>query len=90
MVWKLDRLSQSLKQLITTVERLGERAIGFRSLTERIDTTSAGGKLTFFERGIIRERTLAGLAAARAHLLPCPALHRVPDIGRLGPHAAAV
>jgi len=74
VVWKLDRLARSLKQLTETVERLGEQAIGFRSLTERIDTTSAGGKLTFhlfstlaeFARGIIRERTLAGLDAARA------------------------
>jgi len=67
VVWKLDRLARSLKQLIETVERLGEQAIGFRSLTERIDTTTAGGKLTVhlfgvlaeFARGIIRERTLA-------------------------------
>jgi len=74
VVWKLDRLARSLKQLIETVERLGEQAIGFRSLTEQIDTTTAGGKLTFhlfgalaeFECGIIRERTLAGLDAARA------------------------
>jgi len=74
VVWKLDRLARSLKQLIETVERLGEREIGFRLLTERIDTTTAGGKLPFhlfgalaeFERGIIRERALAGLNAARA------------------------
>lgn len=74
-VWKLDRLARSLKQLIETVEGLEERGIGFRSLTENIDTTSPGGKLVFhlfaalaeFERGLIRERTLAGLASARAH-----------------------
>jgi len=74
VVWKLDRLARSLRQLIETVEMLEERGIGFRSLTEDIDTTSPGGKLVFhifaslaeFERGIIRERTKAGLAAARA------------------------
>lgn len=73
VVWKLDRLARSLRQLIETVESLEERGIGFRSLTESIDTTTNGGKLVFhlfaalaeFERGLIRERTLAGLAAAR-------------------------
>ncbi len=74
VVWKLDRLARSLKQLIETVERLGERDIGLRSLTEQIDTTSPGGRLIFhifgalaeFERAIIRERTMAGLKAARS------------------------
>ncbi len=74
VVWKLDRLARSLKQLIETVELLSEEKIGFRSLTESIDTTSSGGSLIFhvfgalaeFERSIIRERTTAGLAAARA------------------------
>jgi len=74
VVWKLDRLARSLKQLIETVEMLSEREIGLRSLTEAIDTTSPGGLLVFhvfgalaeFERSIIRERTTAGLAAARA------------------------
>lgn len=74
VVWKLDRLARSLKQLIETVEMLEDRKIGFRSLTEAIDTTTSGGKLVFhifaalaeFERGIIRERTNAGLASARA------------------------
>jgi DNA invertase Pin-like site-specific DNA recombinase len=74
VVWKLDRLARSLKQLIETVEMLSERRIGFRSLTESIDTTSSGGRLIFhvfgalaeFERSIIRERTTAGLIAARA------------------------
>src|SRR3954454_12384828 len=69
-----DRLARSLKQLIETVEGFGTRGIGLRSLTEAIDTSSAGGKLVFhlfaalaeFERGVIRERTLAGLQAARA------------------------
>jgi DNA invertase Pin-like site-specific DNA recombinase len=74
VVWKLDRLARSLKQLIETVELLENRGIGLRSLTEAIDTTTAGGKLVFhvfgalaeFERSIIRERTKAGLDAARA------------------------
>jgi len=79
VVWKLDRLARSMKQLIETVEGLDGRGIGFRSLTEAIDTTTPGGKLVFhifgalaeFERSIIRERTNAGLKAAR-------------DRGRLG------
>lgn len=74
VVWKLDRLARSLKQLIETVEDLEARGIGFQSVTEAIDTTSAGGKLVFqifgalaeFERGMIRERTMAGLESARA------------------------
>lgn len=74
VVWRLDRLGRSLTHLVATVNELHERQIGFRSLTEAIDTTTAGGRLTFhlfaaiaeFERELIRERTLAGLAAARA------------------------
>ena len=74
VVWKLDRLARSLKQLIETVEALEARKIGFRSITEAIDTTTSGGRLVFhifaalaeFERSIIRERTMAGLASARA------------------------
>jgi len=74
VVWKLDRLARSIKQLIETVEMLDEQTIGFRSLTEAIDTTTSSGRLVFhifaalaeFERGIIRERTKAGLASARA------------------------
>lgn len=74
VVWRLDRLARSLGQLIETVEHLDARQIGFRSLTEAIDTHSAGGRLVFhlfgamaeFERSLIRERTRAGLAAARA------------------------
>ena len=74
VVWRLDRLARSIKQLIETVEVLEGRGIGLRSLTEAIDTTTSGGKLVFhifaalaeFERSIIRERTMAGLAAARA------------------------
>jgi DNA invertase Pin-like site-specific DNA recombinase len=73
VVWKLDRLARSLKQLIDTVEALGERGIGLRSLTESLDTTTSGGKLVFhlfaalaeFERSVIRERTRSGLQAAR-------------------------
>lgn len=73
-VWRLDRLGRSLRHLIDTVSDLQKRAVGFRSLTEALDTTSAGGKLVFhifgalaeFERDLIRERTSAGLAAARA------------------------
>ncbi len=74
VVWKLDRLGRSISHLIEIVTALGERGIGFRSLTEGFDTTTSGGKLIFhvmaalaeFERDVIRERTTAGLAAARA------------------------
>src|SRR5215213_2883338 len=74
VVWRLDRLGRSLKHLIEVVAALAERGIGFKSLTEQIDTTTPGGKLIFhvfgalaeFERDLIRERTHAGLAAARA------------------------
>src|SRR5262245_31597313 len=74
IVWKLDRMARSLKQLIETIEDLEQRKIGFKSLTEAIDTTTSGGRLVFhifaalaeFERSIIRERTIAGLAAAKA------------------------
>ena len=74
VVWRLDRLGRSLRHLIETVMKLEQRQIGFKSLTESIDTTTSGGKLVFhifgalaeFERDLIRERTQAGLAAARA------------------------
>jgi len=74
VVWRLDRLGRSLKHLIETVTRLQEQEIGFKSLTESIDTTTPGGVLIFhvfgalaqFERDLIRERTRAGLTAARA------------------------
>jgi len=74
VVWKLDRLGRSLKHLIEVVEDLERRGVGFRTLTENLDTTTPGGKLIFhifgalaeFERNLIRERTLAGLTAARA------------------------
>ena len=73
VVWKLDRLARSLKQLIDTAEELNGRRIGLVSLTDSIDTSSPGGMLVFhmlgaiaqFERELIRERTTAGLAEAR-------------------------
>ena len=55
VVWKLDRLARSLKQLIETVEMLSEQEIGFRSLTENIDTTSSGGRLIFHIFGALAE-----------------------------------
>jgi len=74
VVWRLDRLGRSLKYLIEIMTTLNERGIGFKSLTEQIDTTTSGGKLIFhvfgalaeFERDVIRDRTQAGLIAARA------------------------
>src|SRR5512144_900493 len=74
VVWRLDRLGRSLRHLIETITGLNNRKIGFKSITEAIDTTTSGGKLIFhifgalaeFERDIIRERTQAGLNAARA------------------------
>lgn len=74
VVWRLDRLGRSIRHLIDQLHALDERGVGFRSLQETIDTTSSGGRLVFhvfaalaeFERDLIRERTNAGLAAARA------------------------
>jgi len=74
VVWRLDRLGRTLRYLIELMTQLNGRSIGFQSLTEQVDTTTSGGKLIFhvfgalaeFERDIIRERTKAGLAAARA------------------------
>jgi DNA invertase Pin-like site-specific DNA recombinase len=74
VVWRLDRFGRSLKDLVTKVERLQEKDVGFKSLKENIDTTSSAGKLQFhifsalaeFERDLNRERTMAGLRAARA------------------------
>ena len=73
-MWKWDRLGRSLKHLIETVNGLAGRKIGFQSLRGSMDTTTSGGKLIFhvfgalaeFERELIRERTQAGLRAARA------------------------
>ncbi|SFM63523.1 Site-specific DNA recombinase [Shimia aestuarii] len=72
VVWKLDRLGRSMKHLVETVAELGDRGVGFRSLTEGVDTTTTGGTLVFhlfgalaqFERDLIVERTQAGLKAA--------------------------
>jgi DNA invertase Pin-like site-specific DNA recombinase len=74
VVWRLDRLGRSLKHLIETVTTLREQGISFKSLTENIDTSTATGILVFqifgalaeFERNLIKERTVAGLQAARA------------------------
>ncbi|AWP59084.1 recombinase [Bordetella bronchiseptica] len=74
VVWRLDRLGRSLPDLVQIVADLERQGVGFESLTEKIETGSAAGKLVFhvfaalaeFERGLIRERTQAGLAAARA------------------------
>lgn len=74
VVWKLDRLGRSLPHLVETVKDLADRDVGFRSLQDPVDTTTSGGRLVFhifaalaeFERDLIRERTHAGLAAARA------------------------
>jgi DNA invertase Pin-like site-specific DNA recombinase len=73
IVWKLDRLGRSLSHLVGLLDDLGKRGIGFISLTENIDTTTAGGRLVFhmmaalseFERSLIVERTKAGMAAAK-------------------------
>lgn len=74
VVWKLDRLSRSLKDLLQLLEKLDAAGAGFRSLTESIDTTTSAGRMMMqmvgvfaeFERAMIRERTKAGLDAARA------------------------
>lgn len=78
VVWRLDRLGGSLPDLVQIVSDLERQGVGFESLTEKIETSSAAGKLVFhmfaalaeFERGLIRERTQAGLAAARARGRP--------------------
>lgn len=74
VVWKLDRLSRSLKDLLTIIERIDAVQAGFRSLTEAVDTTTPAGRMMMqmvgafaeFERAMIRERTRAGLDAARS------------------------
>lgn len=74
VVWRLDRLGQSLKDLVEIISKLEAMEIGFRSLTGAIDTTTAGGKLIFhifgalaeFVRSLIQEQTRAGLKAAKA------------------------
>src|SRR5437660_11298255 len=74
VVWRLDRLGRTLKHLIATIADLSDKGIGFKSLQESMDTTTSGGRLIFhifgslaeFEREVIKERTIAGLQAARA------------------------
>ena len=74
VVWKLDRLSRSLKDVLHIMERIGQAGAGFRSITENIDTTTPAGRMMMqmvasfaaFERAMIRERTSAGLSSARA------------------------
>jgi DNA invertase Pin-like site-specific DNA recombinase len=74
VVWKLDRLSRSLKDVLHLMDRIASAGAGFRSLTEAIDTTTPAGRMMMqmvgsfaeFERAMIRERTSAGLAQARA------------------------
>src|SRR6202161_4295111 len=81
--WKLDRLSRSLKDVLHIMERIAKAGAGFRSITENIDTTTPAGRMMMqmvgafaeFERAMIRERTSAGLAAARAE-------GRIADDGR--------
>ncbi len=86
VVWKLDRLGRSVKHIINLVHDLGERGIEIVSLSEKIDTTTAGGSLVFhmmgaladFERSLIVERTKAGMASARSrgrHLGRAPSLN---------------
>lgn len=74
MVWKLDRMGRSMSHLIETIQQLEQQGVSFRSLTEKIDTTTAGRRVIFhlfgapaeFERDLIRERVQAGLKSARA------------------------
>jgi len=78
IVWKLDRLARSLRQLVETIEGLNKRNVGFRSLTESLDAGSASGRLFFqifgalaeFERSVIQERVLAGIKASRENGRP--------------------
>lgn len=105
VVWKLDRLSRSLRDLLQIMDRIDEAGAGFRSLTESIDTTAPAGRMLMqllgsfaeFEREMIRERTRAGLAAARARgqrIGRCPKLDKqqrreVADMVRKGRHTKA-
>ncbi len=96
-MWKLDRLARSIRQLIETVEDLERRKIGLRSLTEAVDTTTPGGRLVFhvfaalaeFERSVIRERTAAGLEAARARGRKGGRPRKVPAAVALPPYLRA-
>jgi DNA invertase Pin-like site-specific DNA recombinase len=105
VVWRLDRLGRSLRHLIDTVNALAEDKIGFRSLTELIDTTTSSGKLVFhffgalaeFERDLVRERTMAGLEAARARgrsggrprVMTADKVDRAHELRRSGDHTMA-
>jgi DNA invertase Pin-like site-specific DNA recombinase len=88
VVWKLDRLSRSLSDLLFILDKLEHRGVAFKSLTESIDTSSPAGKLIMhvigafaeFERGIIRERTKLGLQRARAHGKILGARHKLTKI----------
>ena len=78
VVWKLDRLSRSLRDVLTIMERLQESKAGFRSLTEAVDTTTPAGRMMMpmvgafaeFERAMLKQRSKAGLDAARPANLP--------------------
>jgi DNA invertase Pin-like site-specific DNA recombinase len=91
IVWRLDRLGRSLKHLIETVTVLKEQGVAFKSLTENIDTSTATGNLVFqifgalaeFERNLIKERTMAGLEAARARGRKGGRPRRNPSSGRV-------
>ena len=97
MVWRLDRPGRSLRHLIDVFADLEQRGVAVRCLTEQIDTTTPGGKLIVhvfgalaeFERDLIRERTMAGLAAARARGRPGREAHGV-DPGEAGHRACHV
>lgn len=85
VVWRLDRLGRSLAYLVQLIAQLGERGIGFRSLSDPIDTTSAGGRLVLhimgalaeFERSLIVDRTQAGLRAAKKRGVQLGRPHRL-------------
>jgi DNA invertase Pin-like site-specific DNA recombinase len=91
IVWRLDRLGRSLKHLIETVTALKQQGVSFSSLTENIDTSTATGNLVFqifgalaeFERNLIKERTVAGLQAARVRGRTGGRPRRNPDSGRV-------
>src|SRR5438552_6643580 len=102
VVWKLDRLSRSLRDVLTIMERLGDSGAGFRSLTEAIDTTTPAGRMMMqmvgafaeFERSMLKERTKAGMDAARkftGQSRPKPAgldtIRRPQLSGPIGAHA---
>ena len=88
VVWKLDRLGRSMAHLVRTIDDLNKRGIGFRCLTQDIDTTTAGGKLVFgifaaiaeFERSMIVERTNAGMAAAKKRGIKIGPPHKLTSI----------